>query len=267
MLSIPLLKQDLMENIRLWLIVTGAMTLYTVLLIAGCGPGGEANVPVFFEILPDSLRMALGLERYEPSLNGVLGGYLYGTVFMIAPLLFSIPAACRLVAAKTESGMMTWILAAPCDRARIAFTQIYFLGFGLFLMFFVTGTAGMIWGLWKQPALFSAGSFFLMNLGAFCLHFCVGGAAFLASCACNDRETALMIGTGVPLLFYLIYMLSNMGGILDYLKYATVFSLCSAGDIVEGNLMFAWKYPVLILSGVFLSWMGMRTFEKRDLPL
>lgn len=267
MLSMPLLKQGILENIRLWLIVTGAMTVYTVLLIAGCGQGGEANVPIIFELLPGSLRVALGLEHYEPSLNGVLGGYLHGTVLMIVPLIFSVPAACRMVSAKTENGIMAWILATPNDRARVAFTQICFLTGSLFAMFFVTGTAGMLCGLWKQSALFSAGSFFLMILGAFCLQFSAGAVAFLASCACNERETAFLIAAGVPLLFYLIYMLSNLGGILDYLKYVTVFSLCSADDIIEGNLMFVWKYPVLILAGVFLYWMGMRVFEKRDLPL
>lgn len=267
MFSIPLMKQELKENIRLWLIVTGVMVLYMMFVIVSYVPGENAGILALAETLPAGFRTALGVKQYDPSFAGVLGVHLYGTAFMIIPLFFGITASCRLTAAKVERGTMAWLLSAPVSRGKIVFTQVYYLIFSLLLMFLVTCVSGIMCALWRQPEAFEMGSFILMNLGAFCMHFCLSAMAFAASCACNEKSTALMIGMGIPVLFYLIRMLSNMGGLFDYLKYVTVFTLCSTEDVLDGSIMFAWKYPVLILVGVFLYWLGMRIFERRDLPL
>lgn len=267
MLNVPLIKQDAAENLRLWFLVTGLMVLCVAAFTGGYVPAGGTKQLMSFSVLPQNLRTALGIEQFDGTLAGVLGGGLYGSVFRLLPMLFTVPAADRLLAGRVENGTMAYLLSAPGGRRRTVVTQIYYLAASLFLMFFSVFAAGCICGLVCKRGKLLVGMFFLMNFGAFCLHFCLAGISFLASCISNERRVSLMIGAGIPILLYLIWMLSNMGGIFDYLKYATVFSLFSISVILDGSVLFALTYPVLLLAGAACFWLGSHIFRKRDLPL
>ena len=184
-----------------------------------------------------------------------LGEYLYtGTI-------------CIQYAGKLESGAFAWILSAPVEREKLLFTQIYSFTFALFALFFVNCLVGIVCGLAFCGLYFVISEFLLMCLGGFCLHFCLGGLLFVISAMCDEKALAVMITTGIVLLFYILKMLASLGGIFGYLKYVTIFSMYLADDVIDGGMFFIWKYPVLILAGVLLYWLSMRIFEKRDLPL
>ena len=54
-----------------------------------------------------------------------------------------------------------------------------------------------------------------MCLGGFCLHFCLGGLLFVISAMCDEKALAVMIMTGIVLLFYILKMLASLGGFSD----------------------------------------------------
>ena len=76
-----------------------------------------------------------------------------------------------------------------------------------------------------------------------------------------------MTSAGVPVFFFVLKLLSGLGGFFSYFGYATIFSMYLADDVLDGGIFFAWKYPLLLLIGVCLYWIAMQIFEKRDLPL
>ena len=195
------------------------------------------------------------------------GGYFWENIFTLVPFVFSIPVAASFVAGKLESGAFAWILSAPVEREKLLFTQIYSFTFALFALFFVNCLVGIVCGLAFCGSYFVISEFLLMCLGGFCLHFCLGGLLFVISAMCDEKALAVMITTGIVLLFYILKMLASLGGIFGYLKYVTIFSMYLADDVIDGGMFFIWKYPVLILAGVLLYWLSMRIFEKRDLPL
>lgn len=261
MFSIPLVKQDILENLRLWLLATGAMILWLLFLLWNYEPQAE-----LFSVLPQSVRQAFGVELRAVPVTDFLGGYFYGSVALLLPLVYSVPAAARIVAGRLENGMMAYLLSTPNTREKIIFSQIYYLGISLFVMFFTVFAAGCAVGAFWGEKL-SVAVFALMNLGAFCLHFFLAGICFFVSCICNDRRISWMIGSGISILFYLIRVLANLGGVFDYLKFLTFFSLFSPRVLSEGSVMFAWEYPLLILAGLLCYWFGSRLFRKRDLPI
>lgn len=65
----------------------------------------------------------------------------------------------------------------------------------------------------------------------------------------------------MPVLFYLLQALANMGDKLENLKYFTLFTLFNTSDIIAGESVIV---PILVL---VLYGAGIYIFSKRDLPL
>jgi len=105
-----------------------------------------------------------------------------------------------------------------------------------------------------------------MNIVLYFLHIALSGICFFASCISNDTKRSFTIGAGIPVAFFLIQMLANMGGKLENLKYFTLFTLFNTTDIIAGNSIVS---PVLILLAVaiVLYGLGIFIFSKRDLPI
>ena len=110
-------------------------------------------------------------------------------------------------------------------------------------------------------------AFLLLNAGLLLLHFAVSGICFFASCLCNEGRTASLLGAGIPVLFLLMQMLSNMGGKLENLKYANLFTLFDPAGLIAGESSALWGLPVLAALGALLYGLGVWVFSRRDLPL
>ena len=207
MINIPILKKNFREHIWLWGIVTAVLVLYLFLLLGTYAPDGKAGVILLFSGLPSAVQTALGAGNYGLSLSGILGGYFWENIFTLVPFVVSIPVAASFVAGKLESGAFAWILSAPVEREKLLFTQIYSFTFALFALFFVNCLISEL---------------LLMCLGGFCLHFCLGGLLFVISAMCDEKALAVMITTGIVLLFYILKMLASLGGIFGYLKLSLI---------------------------------------------
>ena len=94
----------------------------------------------------------------------------------------------------------------------------------------------------------------------------LGVAARLAKDA-GARVVAVALGAGVPVLFFLIRMLANMGGRLEKLKYATVFTLFDPTGLFRGDGAAYAGAAVLLALGLGFYALGTAVFSRRDLPL
>ena len=77
----------------------------------------------------------------------------------------------------------------------------------------------------------------------------------------------MALGAGVPVLFFLIRMLANMGGRLEKLKYATVFTLFDPTGLFRGDSAAYAGAAVLLALGLGFYALGTAVFSRRDLPL
>ena len=95
----------------------------------------------------------------------------------------------------------------------------------------------------------------------------LGGFCFFASCLFNESRLSVALGAGVPVLFFLIRMLANMGGRLEKLKYATVFTLFDPTGLFRGDSAAYAGAAVLLALGLGFYALGTAVFSRRDLPL
>ncbi|MEE0421173.1 MAG: ABC transporter permease [Lachnospiraceae bacterium] len=267
MLSIPLLKRTVKSNYKLWTTIVVILTLFMLLIVGMFSPGLGARVASLMAGLPTMLLTALGFDMGAVTLTGHLASCLFGFLFLVFPMIYETVTANRLVARQVETGRMGSWLSTPNPRKKIATTQAYYLIMSLFVMFLFTTVLGLVCCRLWFPGELGIPQFMLLNLGAFCLHIFLSGISFLASCISDDTRTSLMIGAGLPVLFYLIRMLSNIGGGMEILRFFTVFTLFSPKAIMEGSVQICWSLPLLALAGLGMYWAGIALFEKRDLPL
>ncbi|MEY8427832.1 ABC transporter permease subunit [Lachnospiraceae bacterium 46-15] len=265
MFSAPLLKRTVKTNGKLWMIFTGILVLQMFLVLSMFTPA--AGNGRLFRAIPSEIAAVLGIDMGADALTAYLASHSFAFFYPVISMIYGSIAANRLMAQKVESGTMVYLLASPNKRERIAGTQAVFLAAGLFAMFLCTTAAGL-----GACAMFLRGKlelvpFLLLNAGGFCLAFCLSGISFLASCISNDTRFSLTIGAGIPTIFLLIRMLANLGGSLEVLKFATMFTLFHTADVLEESLSICWKFPLLAVLGAACYQVGIRQFGKKDLPV
>jgi len=266
MLSFPLLRLTCKNNYKSWLIFTILLILLTLFIFTIYDPQ-NAVVSAMIAVFPKEILDVLGINMLADSLTGHLSSNLYGFILLIVPMIYTIATANRLMAKQVNGGMMTHLLSAPHKRRSIAFTQSYYLIMSLVLMFLfiIIFEVGCI--LLLFPGQLKWLPFILLNIGVLCLHICISGICFLASCICDVSKTSIMIGGGLSVLFYLIQLLADTGGKLKYLRYITIFTLFDTEKILLGDFQIYWMLPVLAVIGLNLIGLGITIFQKRDLPL
>lgn len=250
MFSLPFLKYTIKLNYKIWLVFTGILSFCVIFLIT------VLSFDKFGEIVPMKL----------PELNEAMATGLYGSSFILFPLIYEIMIGNRLIAKQIENGNMAYYMATQTSRGKIASTQSYFFILSVFLMFLWTSILGLVCcKLWGRNDL-EISTFLMLNIGVFCLHVCISGICFLASCCSSDTKISLAIGAGLPILFYVIYILEAFSD-TGILKFLTIFSLFNAEQIAAGSIHVRWSLPVLAFLGILLHSAGVRLFRNRDLPL
>ncbi|MCI5994439.1 MAG: hypothetical protein MRZ45_00590 [Blautia sp.] len=267
MLNLPLLKRTVKAGGKKWLIFTGLLTLQ-LLLVLGIYKTGTGTQRGFMSGgMSEKVAAVFGIGAETDTLTEYLCFHLYRFFIPVLSMIYACLTANQLMAQKVESKEMVYLLTTPNKRRCIANTQAYFLIMSLFLMFFYITILGIICCAFCFPGKFEIVPFVLLNIGGFCLLLCLSGISFLASCISDECRISLLTGTGICILFLLLRMMANIGGVLELLKFTTVFTLFDIEGILEGNLNICWQFPLLAVSGFLFYRAGIRLFEKRDLPV
>ena len=106
-----------------------------------------------------------------------------------------------------------------------------------------------------------------LNAGLLCLHFCIGGICFLASCIFSDTKYSIAFGAGIPALMYVLQMLANAGEKAEKIKYFSLFTLFNPNGIVAGEANAITGVVVLLVGAMVLYIMGVVAFTKKDLHI
>lgn len=117
------------------------------------------------------------------------------------------------------------------------------------------------------PEELSLDKYLYLNLGTLMLWFAVASITFFAACIFDDSKYYYFVGAGVPVLFFFFNMMGNMGEDLEFLKYATIYSLLPADKLIAGNSEAVLPCVCLFFICVVLSVAGGICFTKRDLSL
>lgn len=267
MISFPLFKQTLKSNYKFFIIFLMILTMYFSIIITMYDPANVESMQLLLQSLPKEVVNAMNFNLIGSTFTGFLASYLYGFLIIIFPMIYIIILANRLVAKHIDNGSMAYLLATPNSRKKVVFTQMIYLVTSIILLMVSLFVLAYIISEIAFPGLIDINLFVMLNLGALLLHLSIGSIAFLSSCIFNDSKDSLAFGAGIPILFFLIQMLGNVGDKLSFLKNFTMFSLFNPQNILEGSASVPVSFAALFLIAALLYATGIVIFNKKDLPI
>lgn len=266
MMNYALYKQGIKSNFKTFLIFLSVMTMYIIIVISMFDPKLSKALEDFSKMMPEMMSM-MGMNGNATNLIGFIISYLYGFILIVFPMIFYIMLSNRLVASLVDKGSMTYLIASPNKRTKIMFTQMKVIGTYIFALILYSTILAIITSSIMFPGKLDVIEFLILNLGVLSLHFALSGICFFASSVFNDIKNSMLVGVGIPLLFFIIQMLVNMGGKLEILKYFTLLSLFEPYKLVDGNLYSYLFIGILFIISIILYFSSIMIFKKRDLSI
>lgn len=261
MISKPLMKQTIRSNVKLFVIITLVLCLYLTIVISFFTP---ATLEDFGGIMGGTPLGAIFGDMN--SLLAFINNAYFGIIAIIFPMIYSIIVGNKLIADQVDRGSMAYILSTPITRNKVTLTQAVFMTGSLLLMFIIVGGVGLLAEMIFQPHAMDTQTFLLLILGCYLLHFAISGITFLSSCIFNLSKQSLAFGTGIPLAFFLLQMISELSENLDFFKYLSLNTLFDKPDIMARS-GYVVSFVILIVLGLILYGVGMKVFKEKDLPL
>lgn len=260
MFSIPLLKQTIKSNFKLFAIITGVLCLLITIIMS-----------VFVPTTIEDIKNASAAAPINPlgdvsSLIAFIANQFYGMMAIVFPMIYLIIVGNKLVAGQVDKGSMAYNLSTPTTRTQITSTSAFYLVGSLAVMFALISAFGVSVAAIVQPGVLDYTGFLILTLGCFLLQFAISGISFFASCVFNNSGKSLSIGAGIPLLFFALKLVSGMSDKLEFLKYFSLNTLFDTKAIMDGQ-GYALKLLILLAIGVVLYIIGINGFKKKDLPL
>lgn len=268
-MSLSLYMQMMKTNMKTFLSFAIGSAIY-VSLMTSLYPMIEDNMEQIDEMLvifPEALMRALGFESMSTYSQYIAAEY-YGLFYLFIVGIFTIIISIHLIARLVDQGSMAYLLSTRVSRVKIAFTQIFVLISGLFIIHIFTFGSGYLAAL----SIDSNGGialleFFQINLIGFLLFFAIGGYSFLISAIFNDEKNAFALAGGITFILYGIDMIGKIVVDIDWIRNFSLFSLYEPGKIASGDADIWLSSGIFILIGVMGYSLSILIFKKRNLPL
>ncbi|HKL80124.1 MAG TPA: ABC transporter permease subunit [Mobilitalea sp.] len=266
MFSKSLLKATIKQNYIVFIIVIGILMMYMPIIIGMYDPKTQESLNEMLEMMPKGLISAIGFSGSFTSLLGFIGGYFYGFLILFIPMIYTIITCNRSISSHVDKGSMAYLLSTPNTRNKIAKTQAAFILVSITLIIAFVTVVGLVLSNVQFPGELDVSRFLLLNFGVLLLYYALTGIGFFASCLFNDTKNSLAIGAGLPVVFLLLQMISNVGEKTRFLKYFSLFTLFDPDKIIQGE-GFVPSFIVLGTIAVVMYSAAIYVFKKRDLPL
>jgi ABC-2 type transport system permease protein len=263
-----LLIFDIKQNYGIFAVIIGVMAMYLSIIINMYDPNGldELIALAKFKMSSDLLT-AFGFDiAQNASLISLITSYFYGMLIYFILVIYVIIVGNRMIVEHVNKGTMGYLLSTPHTRTKIASFQAMFFILGIFLLLLLLMLVGIIVSEISFPGLLDIKAFIMLNLGMFLLFGMFSGISFLSSCIFNDTKNALALGAGLPLLFIIINILSNVDPSLNFLQNLTIVSLLKTDTIISGG-NYLTSFLIMFASSFALYFAGIKMFSKRDLSL
>lgn len=256
----------MVSSIKLSIIFIAVLTMYTAVIIYMFDPEMAQMLNDYQEMMP-GLMAAMGMSGDTGTLIAFINTYLYGFIMLIFPMIFSIVLVNKILMKYIDSGSMANLLASPNSRTKIIITQMVSIILSIIMLIAINTIIGLICSEVMFPGELDISRYLQLNVSMICLHLAVSGIGFFAACFFNQSKGYFFLGAGLPILFYLIQMLANMGEELKVLKYFTLYTLVAGDKIIAGEGGVLISNIILIAMGFSLYSLGAFNFIKKDLPL
>jgi ABC-2 type transport system permease protein len=261
-----LFKHDIRSNWAIFIIILALLMMYFSVIAMMYDPKEIDALQGLMKLMPQQLTSAMGFSTLDQSLTGFIAGYYYGFVIILFPMIYCFVLAGRLICSYVDRRSMAYLLSSPVKRARLATTQAFYFVSSLFVLFGINSLMGLAICEAGFPGLLDLPKYWTLNLMSLILMLSIAGIGYFFSCTFDDAKLSSAFGTGIPLFFYVVNMLSNVDAKLSWLKHFTIFSLFDTGLVIKGSSVLpdAVMLIIIALAG-FIG--GIVVFSRRDMAL
>lgn len=262
-----LFKATLRENWIVLLAITLIIFMYGSISISMYDPESIEALVSMMEFMPEGMMKAMGFDDLGGNLTEYLGGYLYGFIFILFPLIFTVIVANKMIAKHVDGGSMAYLLTTPISRVRIATTQAMFLISGISIILVFNVVAIVLFAEAMVPGQLDISKFLGINLVTYLTLVAVAGIGFFASCISNETRTSFAIGGGVPILFFVIKLIGQISDDLSWLRYFTIYSFVDVDSVFESSSYATVTSLILLAISTVLYVGGITIFNKKSLAI
>ncbi len=266
-MSVPLFKATLKANWFLFLIFLAILLMYMLIMISMFDPDDVDAVTQLYETLPRGMLDAFGFDAPATDLVSFIALYFYGFLILLFPMIYCVILANRLVSALVDRGSMAFLLATPNSRSKIVITQALYLVVSITVLLILNAGAGLLFSEILFPGEMDIPAFLNLNLVSIVLTLAIGAICFFFSCLFNEAKNSVALGGGLPVFFFVVKMLSNIGDNYTWLEYLTIYSLFDAHDLVSGEQSVTVLFLVFTAIALALYGSGIIIFSRRNLYL
>ena len=187
MINGALYRRGMKGSVKLLLILAAVLAMYVVIIVSMYEPEMAKLLDSYVELMPE-IMAAVGMTAGATSLMGFLCSYPYGFLLLIFPMLFCILRGNGLVAKYVDDSSMVSLMSAPVRRSTIALTQGAVMVSGTLILTVYITALEWFSGEYYFPGQLDLGELLQVNAGLFCLHLCLGGICFFASCLFSETK-------------------------------------------------------------------------------
>lgn len=265
-MNVALFTSGLKGSWKLWLIFLAVMSMYIGVVISMFDPDLGSAMDELISEMPELMAL-FGMLEAGNTLVEFMASYLYGMIFLIFPMVYTIMTANRLMAKQIDRGSMAYLLAAPVSRRKVALTNLAVLLTGITLLVIASSAIGALAAHIMFPGELDTTGYLKLNGCVLLLHLLISGICYLSSCIFNDTKWSVAFGAGIPVFCYVIQMIANLGGTYENVKYATFFTLFSPSAILQGEEWTTMAMIALGTASLLLYLAAIAIFSRKDVPV
>ena len=244
---------------------TIGLVLYCVVIVA-VWPVIEGN-DEFAELyaeMPDALQAMFGADGFAEftTPTGFLNTYLYS---MILPFIFTglaVSLGASMLAGEEEDGLLDLVLSYPIRRRRLLLEKALAIVVALLA---VAAVAVVFLAISREPVDLDIGvdGLVVATAGSALFGLLHGLLALAAGAWRGAKGMATGVGWGVALAGYLVNIVANLDGSLDWLAPVSPLHWATSGSPVAGEVPAT--YLALIGASVAVAAISTLAFERHDL--
>ncbi len=265
MINWTLYWKEMKSNFFLALIFVAIITLYGTMIVAMFDPDLSDVFRQFGEQMPGVMSL-MGFGIIPDTMTNFIYALLYGFIFILFPMIFLILVTQRLVYRYIDKGSMSYLLATPNSRLNIIFTQFFVLFSYLLILVIYSFALISLTAVGLYPGTLDVVNFLYGNLSLLCMLLFIGSISFFSSSVISGKYT-IGVTVGIPVLFFVLKLIGNLGEDYKIVRYFTPFSLFDVGYIATYDPLSLLFNAILLVGSVLIFWAAFYLFERRDLSI
>jgi len=253
-------KSLIIWSVSMFLLVVGGMGKYSAALGAGIGSMNE-----LISQMPKSVQNLVGVGVFDLSKAIDYFGLLFLYIALMATV-HAIMLGTGIISKEERDKTVEFLMVKPISRQKIITSKLFSALTMLILFNIVTYLSGiLILSKYSKGIPFITGlSKLMLAMLAMQILFAAFGA-FMAA-VINKPKLSAAVGTSVLLAMFMLSIMIDITGRLDYLRYFTVFKYFDAKDILK--LGYNFNYSIVAAAVLIVTIYGTYYFyKKRDLKI